>query len=178
MKKIHSTAVPAALAALLLLACKEPPTSPVAAPGSNQLGIRASDASNGNPRASGGGTTVELGEKSTFTFNAIQLKDGTVNGHLVYQIRGVDINIHMDIDCLNIIGNQATLSGTVTKVTGTAPGFIFEGQKGVFKVVDNGEGGDAPPDLISDVFLFANARCSVPFPFPYLPVDGNIQVSD
>jgi hypothetical protein len=96
----------------------------------------------------------------------------------VYQFRFADVGIHMEIDCLNIIGNQATLSGTVTKVTGDAPPFIFEGQKAVFKVQDNGEGSDAPPDLISDVFLFAGATCNVPFPLPYLPVDGNIQVRD
>lgn len=176
MKNFHSTAVPAALSALLLLACQEPPTSPVASPRSDQLGLRAA-ASSGNPRASGGGTTVELGQKSTFVFNAIQHKDGTVNGHLTYQVRILDIGVHMDIDCLNIIGNQATLSGTITKVTGDAPSFIFEGQKGVFKVVDNGEGGDSPPDLISDVILFPAATCNVPGPAPYLPIDGNIQVS-
>jgi hypothetical protein len=177
VKKIHSIALPGMLSALLLLACQEPPTSPVAAPTSYQLAISTSAASSGNPRATGGGTTVELGEKSTFTFNAIQHNDGTVNGHLVYNLRGSDISIKMDIDCLNIIGNQATLSGTVTQVTGTAPSFIFEGQKAVFKVEDNGEGGAAPPDLISDLFLFAGATCNVPFPVPYLPIDGNIQVS-
>ena len=177
MKKIYSIAVPAALSALVLLACQETPTSPVQGPASDQLRISANGASSGNPRATGGGTTEELGEKSTFTFNAIQHKDGTVNGHMVYQFRFADLGIHMEIDCLNIIGNQATLSGTVTQVTGDAPSFIFVGQKAVFKVQDNGEGGDAPPDLISDVFLFASATCNVPFPAPYLPIDGNIQVS-
>ncbi len=179
MKKLHAIAVPAALSAILLLACQEPPTSPVKVQVSNQLGIggTANVSANGNPSATGGGTTLELGDKSTFTFNAIQHGDGTVNGHMVYQFRGGDDGINMSIDCLNIIGNQATLSGTVTQVTGTPPSFIFEGQKAVFKVEDNGQGAGAPPDLISDVFLFPGATCHPSFPIvPYLPIDGNIQV--
>jgi hypothetical protein len=131
----------------------------------------------GNPRATGGGTTVELGEKSTFTFNAVQRPNGTVAGHMVYHFRGADNTIHMDIDCLSIAGDSAKLSGVVTHVQGEAPPFIFVGQDAVFTVVDSGEGGDAPPDLISDVFLFTGASCNDPFtPDPYLPIQGNIQV--
>jgi hypothetical protein len=133
----------------------------------------------GNPAASGGGTTVELGEKSTFTFNAVQKPDGSVTGHLVYQVRGLDVTFHMDIDCLSIAGNTAKLSGVVTKVNGDAPDFLFVGQDGVFTVVDNGEGAEAPPDLISDVILFEGASCTDAFtPVPYLPIQGNIQVSE
>ena len=139
MKKM-TIAVPTALSTLLLLACQDPATSPNGVRVSDQLGVRANGASQGNPSATGGGTTEELGEKSTFVFNAVQHKDGTVTGHLVYQFRGADNTIKMDIDCLNIIGTQATMSGTVTKVTGDAPAFIFEGQKAVFKAQDNGEG--------------------------------------
>ena len=131
-----------------------------------------------NLRATGGGTTLELGEKSTLTFNAVRHNNGTVNRHLVYQFRGGDHGIHMSIDCLNISGNQAALSGTVTQVTGTPPPFVFVGQKAVFKVEDNGQGAGAPPDLISDLFLFGTATCTIAYPFLnlYLPIDGNIQV--
>ena len=134
----------------------------------------------GNPAASGGGTTVELGEKSTFTFNAVQKPTGTVTGHLVYQVRGLDIGFHMDIDCLDIVGNSATLSGVVTHITGsgTVPDFLFVGQHGVFSVTDNGEGADAPPDLISDVLLDPAVSCEGGLLLTYLPVDGNVQVSE
>jgi hypothetical protein len=133
----------------------------------------------GTPRATGAGTTEELGETSTFTFNAVQHKSGTVNGHLVYHVRGFDLSIHMDIDCLTFIGNQAVLSGTVTKVRGdTEPfPFIFVGQDGVFQVEDNGQGGGAPPDLISDVDLDAGLNCNNTVLTPYLPISGNIQVN-
>lgn len=127
------------------------------------------------PESHGGGTTEEGGQKSTFVFNAIQLKDGTVNGHLVYQFRGGDTSFRMDIDCLNIVGNRAVLSGVVTKVSGNPPPYVFVGAPAVFQVVDNGEGGSAPPDLISDVFYQA-PDCRNYSPQPYLPISGNIQV--
>lgn len=132
----------------------------------------------GNPSATGGGTALEFGALSTFTFNAIEHKDGTVKGNLVSHLRFVDGTIHMDIDCLNITGNTATLSGTVTKVKGKdpPPPWIFVGQNGVFQVEDNGEGGNAPPDLFSDVLLRDGVSCESDFPTPYIPISGNIQV--
>ena len=132
----------------------------------------------GNPSATGGGTAQELGETSTFTFNAIQHHDGAVNGHLVYHIRAFNLSFDMDIDCLTITGNRAVLSGKVTKVRGdTDPfPFIYVGQDGVFQVKDNGEGGEAPPDLISDVNLDPGVVCTGSRPDLYIPMSGNIQV--
>jgi hypothetical protein len=132
----------------------------------------------GNPSATGGGTAEELDATSTFTFNAVQHKNGTVNGHLVYHFRAFDISIHMDIDCLAVTGNRAVLSGKVTKVSGdTEPfPFIYVGQDGVFQVEDNGEGGGAPPDLFSDVNLDPGLTCNNSLPEPYIPISGNIQV--
>jgi hypothetical protein len=136
-----------------------------------------SAAAKGNPSANGGGTTIEGGQKSTFVFNAVKQKNGSVNGHMVYHFRSSDLTIYMTINCLKITGNNAVLSGVVTKVTGTAPAYIFVGQKAVFKVVDNGQGKGASPDLISDVILFSGANCMTSAPSPYLPIQGNIQVS-
>lgn len=131
----------------------------------------------GNLRASGGGTTEEGGEKSTFVFNAIQKKDGTVNGHLVYHFRVGNISIKMNLDCLTVVGNNAIMSGVVTQVNGdNVSPFIFVGQRAEFQVEDNGEGGDDQPDLISDLILGPNAGCDLNAPTPYLPIDGNIQV--
>lgn len=130
----------------------------------------------GNPSASGGGTAMELGSKSTFTFNAVEHKDGSVNGHLVYHFRASDITIHMDIECLNIVGNRATLSGTVTSVNGNTTGFPFivEGAKAAFSVEDNGEGNAANPDKVSDL-LFGVPTCAGMIP-PYIVISGNVQV--
>lgn len=134
-------------------------------------------AADGNPHANGGGTTIEGGKVSTFVFNAVQHSDGSVNGHLNYMFREADINIQMDIDCLDINGNRATLSGTVTQVGGSAtpPSYIFVGQRASFTVQDNGQGKGSAPDLISDLFLFGGASCANNW-VTYLPISGNIDV--
>lgn len=132
----------------------------------------------GNSSASGGGTAEELGELSTFVFNAVKKGNGNVTGHLVYHVRGWPVTFMMDLDCLNVAGNVATISGVVTQVSEEVPGLIFVGQDGVFQVVDNGEGANASPDLFSDLFLEPGSSCSsgtVPAP-AYIPIRGNIQV--
>jgi hypothetical protein len=176
----HSLTIPTVLsAAFLLVGCHGHRTSPVEGTAVDNVetsGV-ATASSNGNPSATGGGTTLEGGESSRFTFNAIGKKDGSATGHLEYQVRVQDAAFHMSIDCLRVVGNQASLSGTVTHVTGAVPSYVFVGQKGVFKVEDNGEGAGAAPDQISDVFLYSNATCTnTGFIVLYLPIDGNIQV--
>ena len=69
----------------------------------------------GNAHVNGGGTTVEFGTKSTFVFNAIETEGGIV-GHLVYHLRAYNVSFQMNLDCMEIRGNRATLSGTVTKI--------------------------------------------------------------
>ena len=140
-------------------------------------------AAGGNQMANGGGTTVEGGEKSTFVFNAVKKSDGSVTGHLVYVIRVSNITVKMDLDCVRFIGNKtAVLSGIVTEVSGdNIPFYIHVGSNAFFEVVDNGQGNDANPDLISDLFFpvgtgSANANCTNRRARTYLPISGNIQV--
>jgi hypothetical protein len=148
------------------------------------LAVPAASAA-GNSSATGGGTAEEGGARSTFVFNAVEKKDGSVEGHLVYQVRAFPVTIMMDLDCLVVEGNVATMSGVITKVSEEVPGFIFVGQQGSFQVVDNGQGAHAAPDLYSDLFLglgphgepnlctnyLANGNAGA-----YIPVSGNIQV--
>jgi hypothetical protein len=148
----------------------------------------------GNARATGGGTfeeenfTGEVG-KSTFTFNAIQHTNGSVSGHLEYNFRGIDVTFKAKIDCLDISGNQAVIGGRISKAaTIELPdGSTLEIPKGtqvVFAVADNGQGGGASPDLVSDVrvdVLFEGPDCHQPSPAPIPrvpthPISGNIQV--
>ena len=137
----------------------------------------------GNQMANGGGTTVEGGEKSTFVFNAVKKSNGSVTGHLVYQIRVSNIGIKMDLDCVRFIGtNTAVLSGIVTEVSGdNIPFYIHVGSNAYFEVVDKGQGNDSAPDLISDLFFpigagSSNANCTNRRAGTYLPISGNIQV--
>jgi hypothetical protein len=143
------------------------------------LDLRVATAA-GNSSATGGGTAEEAGGRSTFVFNAVRHKDGAVTGHLVYHVRGFPpdgLTIWMDLDCLIVVGNVATIGGVVTKATPEIPGFIFEGQEGAFQVVDNGQGANASPDLYSDLFLAPGQVCTnYPGAPAYVPVSGNIQV--
>ena len=122
----------------------------------------------------GGGVAVEFGVKSTFTFNAVKHANGSVNGHLVYHLRAFDIQFHMAIDCFQIDGNRATLSGTVTSVSGSnIPFYIYPGSRASFSVQDNGKGGNK--DRISDVLFGAQCWDDLD---TYLPVQGNITVRE
>lgn len=129
----------------------------------------------GNSSVNGGGTTLENGLLSTFVFNAVSNSQGT-HGHLNYNFRGGDIFIKMDIDCLDINGSRATLSGVVSDVSGTnIPAFIFVGQRASFTVEDNGNGGNN--DKISDVILYGGASCADNL-LPYLFIQGNISIRE
>jgi hypothetical protein len=122
----------------------------------------------------GGGVAVEFGVKSTFTFNAVKHANGSVNGHLVYNLRAFDMQFQLAIDCFEIDGNRATLSGTVMSVSGDdVPAYIYPGIRASFSVQDNGKGGNK--DRISDVVF--GAQCGDDLD-TYLPVQGNITVRE
>jgi hypothetical protein len=123
---------------------------------------------------SGGGTALEFGEKSSFVFNAVRHKNGGVNGHLIYQLRAFDFSFQLSIDCFQIEGNRATLSGVLTSVSGAnIPSYIFPGSRASFSVEDNGKGGNK--DRISDVFFGAQCWDELD---TYLRVQGNITIRE
>jgi hypothetical protein len=130
----------------------------------------------GNAHVNGGGTAAELGEISTFTVNALKKKDGSVQGHVTYHVRGMDFSFRMDITCMTITGNRATLAGVVSQFIGSGepPVWIQLGMTGTFAVEDNGQGQDV--DKISDVFLGVS-NCGAN-PLTYIPISGNIDISE
>ena len=88
--------------------------------------------------ATGSGHMQLGGELRTFSFSAVERNDGSVTGQAQLQARLVDSTSHVEIDCLNVVGNVAIVSGT-----------LDSGITGAFAVEDNGEGGNAPPDRIT-----------------------------
>jgi hypothetical protein len=82
-----------------------------------------------------------------------------------------------DVECVLVSGNTATVSGVITNVSEEIPGFLFVGQRFAFTVADNGEGSSASSDLVSDVVLGDEASCANGELVPYLPLQGNVQVS-
>ena len=87
----------------------------------------------------------------SFAFSAVERQDGTVTGEGQLSFAGGPYSIHFSIDCLNVSGNTATMSGRVTNVSG----FPETGSDVWFQVKDNGEGKKADPDQMT-----------------YLPVEG------
>ena len=78
------------------------------------------------------------------------------------------------------MGNVATMSGVVTDIT-PGPGSPFVvGSNIVFQMIDNGEGSNAPPDLISLTFFFGPGPpqpCTGLGIFATIPIEhGNVQV--
>jgi hypothetical protein len=112
-----------------------------------------------------------------FSFTAEKRDDGTTTGQMELVNRFTGLVLHADINCLNVVGNKATMSGVVTHTNQD----IFETFSAVvFSVVDNGEGANAPPDLISLAFFDLPApefTCTTQFFPPSIPVEkGNVQV--
>jgi hypothetical protein len=107
-------------------------------------------AADGNPSASGHGNRISLGELRTFSFTAVQQKDGTVIGEAEVFNRGFPVRVHQKIDCLKFVeGNKAIMSGPITQ--SSDPGVAALGNIAVFGVEDNGEGVNAPTDRITTV---------------------------
>ena len=85
------------------------------------------------------------------------------------------VTAHIEVNCVNVVGNTATISGIVTR--SSEP--VLEGFEGIFQVVDNGEG-KGNVDFMSLANFFAvgtGTDRSVPGEFDLSPVEqGNIQV--
>ena len=95
--------------------------------------------------------------------------DHTAEGTVVFRLA---------IDCVRIVGSEATLSGIVTDSTDTER--VPIGFQGAFQVVDSGKGGQAPPDLMSLVNVYevgTGVDCLVPAEYDLSPLEsGNIEV--
>lgn len=129
------------------------------------------------PSASGHGNYTEAdGELRTFSFHARTHADGVTRGSFVVNNRSNGHFLKGKIDCLNIIGNTATVSGTIT--SSSVEDLVPIGTRARFGVADNGEGDEAPADRMSRFANFSTDSCvESPITNHSLAVDGgNIQV--
>lgn len=115
-----------------------------------------------------------------YSFSALSIAPApTAKGEVQLQTlftTGQQSNVHLDVDCLVIVGNQAWFSGPARR-------FVLDGVEQppglylVFRVQDNGEGANAPPDQGSPAFSGPPMACTLQPPFPMTPTaNGNIQV--
>ena len=99
--------------------------------------------------ASGSGHMVRNGFNRTFSFTAQKFADGTSSGQLQLNSREFDVVVHIAIDCLRVEGNRAHMSGLITYVSNSEEGDVGELNRLV--VEDNGEGPNAPADMVSGI---------------------------
>jgi hypothetical protein len=164
-----------ALCGLAVLGCHSDVTAPGSAPQLAAGGIPPHGAS-----ASGSGhfTNPVNGVFVRDVFTARSDELGVVTGE--YQrVAGAAI-IHGTITCLEVVGNEARIGGTIDRAFFTPVGV---GSDFVFRVIDNGEGG-ATTDQFSRVGFnqatgTATAFCAPgvePAPLPLNEREGNVQV--
>ena len=126
--------------------------------------------------ATGSGHITSGGQNRTFAFTAREHADGTVKGQAQVISRALDAVVHMEIDCLRVVGNVAHMSGSITRSSNPAEAPL--GDRRRFVVRDNGEGADSPPDEISTIPANpAGETCENSTLVPNRPVErGNVQV--
>ena len=157
----------------LTLACESAPTNPVTAAGARRDGDAIRAASGTAPSVTGGGT-ITFGASKEHVSVAVfgtsghaQFHDNTVAGN---------VNGHVEINCVRIVGNEATLSGIVTQSNDPT----IEGWEALFQIRDNGQGGRGPgPDFVSPVLLHevgVGPDCLIPGEFDLVPVRGDFKV--
>jgi hypothetical protein len=105
------------------------------------------------------------GSSGRVTFN-----DKTVSGN---------VNGTIDVNCVRIVGNEATISGIVTHSNRRS----IEGFEGLLQIRDNGKGrGNAKnpgTDMGSPILFHAvgtGSNCQVPGEFDLVPVKGDFTV--
>jgi hypothetical protein len=123
--------------------------------------------------ATGGGSTINF----HFGFTAQAHGNGNVAGTVTGNAQVVFVApnggpLHIDVNCLEIVGNNAYMSGALAY-----PAFgLTKGTEMLFGVQDDDSA--AKPDLISDIF-FSPAppfTCHTFHPKPHYAVQGNIEI--
>lgn len=92
----------------------------------------------------------------TFSFEARESSDGDVSGEAEVDNRALGQRLHIRIDCLNVIGNIAVMSGTLVEAAGAG---ISVGDAAIFAAQDNGEG-TAAPDRVTKTFENSGLVCT------------------
>lgn len=140
------------------------------------VAVTAFKTTSNRPSANGQGTlTIEGDQTRHFSFHAITKPDASVQGSGVLTYTGGVLKITFDITCLTVVGNEARMSGIVTRHDEN-PEFV--GTYCRFRVVDNGEGSNGGGDQISRLQIgFPNALPCNNVPLALFAIEGgNIQV--
>ena len=157
--------------ALVTLGCERAPTGPASPLGARSASDGAVAASAAGPSVTGAGTITFGSSQEHLSVSAF----GTT-GHAVFhdQAAGGDFHGQIDINCVRIVGNEATISGIVSHSNNPT----LEGMEALFQIRDNGNGASTP-DFMSPILFHAvgvGPDCLVPSEFDLVPVRGNFNV--
>ena len=124
--------------------------------------------------ATGSGHVTINASLRTFAFTVKRDASGTASGQLELNNRDQGTRSHARLNCLNVVGNTAIISGQINDSTSPA----WEDAYVWLKVVDNGEGSNAPADKLTLVYSVIPAfTCDLDALVPFLDVEkGNIQI--
>jgi hypothetical protein len=158
--------------ALLTVGCTEPTaTNPAASTLPATGGLLASAQGHGpvvHRATVGSSDIVPPGVDPNFSLVALEYAGGSVSGQWSDQFGHGNGGVHVAIDCLNVIGNVATIGGVATDQN-------FGGLRVLTRVVDN-------PDLISfsiinPVQFGLNPDCHAAQGLPLFPItNGQVKV--
>jgi len=125
-------------------------------------------------QASGGGTIAFNDSLDTIAFTAQIDAAGAVKGQAEFQLRDQSLTFHVVVDCLQVSGVNAWISGLIS--TSNDPARV--GQRVLWQVQDNGEGNAASPDQVSLPVQFNPlTSCQTQPTLQLVPwTNGNVQV--
>jgi hypothetical protein len=128
-------------------------------------------------RSAKGSGLIQFGpNREEISFKAETRNGGTVaEGRADVRDISAGVEVRLDVNCLNVLGNTATVSGIVTRSSDETR--VPVGFEGIFQVVDNG---DKAPDFMSLANFFevgVGTDCNAPGEFDLVPLQkGNIRV--
>jgi hypothetical protein len=97
------------------------------------------------------------GSDANFSLSAIERADGTVTGQWQDTVFGrgtAAVGLHVEVDCLVVVGNEAWVSGVITRPASLA------GLPAITRVRDNGTSTNDPADQVSFTFIGIAATCT------------------
>lgn len=127
----------------------------------------------------GSGHVQQAAGLREFTFHAVEAADGSATGSYKIVLAN-GLFFETDVTCMAVTGNTGWIAGTIRASNAAA---VVIGSASTVYVIDNGEGGAAPADIVSlatfngaagaDLAFCANRPLVLP---PLTVTDGNVQV--
>jgi hypothetical protein len=158
--------LPAVIALSIAAACAEPSSAPSATSSAATLNSARGPAV--HRVSAGGADVIAPGTDANWSLIAFQYADGSVAGQWSDQFGHGNGGFHAPVDCLNVVGNEAFVSGI-------ARGGDFDGRRWIAHLRDNGKSAKDAEDEISFSWLTlpnSNVDCHAPFPMPLMPRSG------